>query len=136
MSLLDRINESIANRHKYICVDFDGTCVTNKFPEIGTSIGAEKVLKELAENGVRLILWTVRDKEHLKRALAWFKKKDIQLYSFNRNPEATFSSSPKCFCDLYIDDLAAGAPLLIDGNGKPYVNWVDMRKILVKKGFL
>ena len=28
-----------------IIIDFDGTCVTHEFPNIGKDIGAEKVLK-------------------------------------------------------------------------------------------
>ena len=39
-----------------IAVDFDGTCVTHKYPDIGEDIGAVPVLKELVDKGHRLIL--------------------------------------------------------------------------------
>ena len=38
-----------------IAVDFDGTCVTHKFPDIGENIGAEIVLKKLADDGSELL---------------------------------------------------------------------------------
>ena len=34
-----------------LAVDFDGTCVTHEFPEVGRDIGAVPVLKELVEKG-------------------------------------------------------------------------------------
>ena len=40
-------------------IDFDGTCVTHEFPNVGKSIGAEKVLKRLTDNGHQLILFTI-----------------------------------------------------------------------------
>ena len=43
-----------------INIDFDGTCVTHEFPSVGKSIGAEKVLKRLVDNGHQLILFTMR----------------------------------------------------------------------------
>lgn len=39
-----------------IALDFDGTCVSHKFPEIGKGIGAIPVLKELVAKGHKLIL--------------------------------------------------------------------------------
>lgn len=44
----------------YICIDFDGTCVTHEFPSIGKDIGAIPVLKELVKNNHKLILFTMR----------------------------------------------------------------------------
>ena len=43
-----------------INIDFDGTCVTHDFPNIGKSIGAERILKRLTDNGHQLILFTMR----------------------------------------------------------------------------
>ena len=43
-----------------IVVDFDGTCVTHEFPEVGRDIGAVSVLKELVEKGHKIILYTMR----------------------------------------------------------------------------
>lgn len=43
-----------------IIIDFDGTCVTHEFPEVGKDIGAVSVLKELIKSGHNLILFTMR----------------------------------------------------------------------------
>ena len=37
-------------------VDFDGTCVTHEYPEIGQDIGAIPVLQELVNRGHKLVL--------------------------------------------------------------------------------
>ena len=44
-----------------IAIDFDGTCVTHEYPNVGRDIGAAPVLRKLVENGHKLILWTMRD---------------------------------------------------------------------------
>ena len=50
----------MAIRNALIAVDFDGTVVTHAYPEIGDDAGAVPVLKELTDNGCRLILFTMR----------------------------------------------------------------------------
>ena len=47
--------------NKIIAVDFDGTIVTHMYPAIGKEVpNAIRVLKRLQEQGVLLILWTMR----------------------------------------------------------------------------
>jgi hydroxymethylpyrimidine pyrophosphatase-like HAD family hydrolase len=46
-----------------IAIDFDGTCVTHEFPEVGEEIGATAVLKRLVKQGHRLVLFTMRSNE-------------------------------------------------------------------------
>jgi predicted mannosyl-3-phosphoglycerate phosphatase (HAD superfamily) len=50
----------MSNSGLYIAVDFDGTCVTHEYPYMGNDIGAVPVLRELAESGFKLILFTMR----------------------------------------------------------------------------
>lgn len=53
-----------------IAVDFDGTLVTNAWPDIGTPITPViEYVKRRQKNGARLILWTNRVGEPLERAL-------------------------------------------------------------------
>ena len=137
-------------------VDFDGTCVTHDFPEVGKDIGAASVLKELTDAGHQLILFTVRCNhdfppstkqpdilaikgEYLNKAVNWFKENNIPLYGINENPEQhSWTSSPKPYWHLLIDDTAAGAPLIYNCeiHKKPFIDWWRMREILVEKGFL
>lgn len=123
---------------KVVAVDFDGTCVTHAFPDVGNPIGAEPVLRELVGEGCRLMLWTVRSGYHLADAVAWFGNNGIPLFGVNENPgQDAWSDSDKAYADLYIDDLALGAPLVRpEDGGRPYVDWVEARRMLAESGFL
>ena len=121
-----------------IAIDFDGTCVTHEYPYIGSDIGAVPVLKELTDAGYRLILNTMRSGKSEKEAVAWFKQNDIPLFGVNKNPEQrSWTSSPKVYANLYIDDSALGIPLTTsDLSIRPFVDWVRIREWLVAEGYL
>ena len=65
----------------FICVDFDGTIVDHKYPEIGEPVPhAIKWLKRFNQQGANLILFTMRSdgQKHgpvLTNALQYLKKK-------------------------------------------------------------
>lgn len=121
-----------------IAVDFDGTCVTHEYPYMGVEIGAVPVLKELTDNGYRIILYTMRSGKLEKEAVEWFKRNGIPLFAVNSNPEQKkWTKSNKVYADLYIDDNALGCPLKKDPNStRNYVDWERVREWLVKEGFL
>ena len=121
-----------------IAVDFDGTCVTHEYPYMGSDIGAVPVLKELTDAGYRLILTTMRSGKTEKEAVKWFKDNDIPLWGVNKNPEQkSWTSSPKVYADLYIDDCALGVPLTTSASStRPYVDWTRGREWLVAEGYL
>ncbi|MBR5807056.1 MAG: HAD family hydrolase [Alistipes sp.] len=121
-----------------IAVDFDGTCVTHEYPYLGQDIGAVPVLRELAEQGHKLILYTMRSGKLEKEAIEWFKQNDIPLYAVNTNPsQKKWTKSPKVHADVYIDDSALGVPLIHSmTTSRPYVDWVKVREWLVAEGFL
>jgi hypothetical protein len=132
-----------------ICIDFDGTCVTHEFPKVGKDIGAVPVLKELVENGHKLILFTMRSDKHdnkgfsscvpqihngnfLTDAVNWFKQNDIPLHGIQINPQQTeWTTSPKAYGQLYIDDAALGCPLISGRHERPYVCWTSVREWLI-----
>jgi len=117
-----------------IAIDFDGTCVTHEYPYIGKDIGAVPALKMLVSKGHLLILNTMRSGEELQDAVNWFEKNDVPLYGINKDPEQEkWTSSPKVYANLYIDDAALGCPLRIDKtlSDRPFVDWEK-----VKKGFI
>lgn len=76
-------------------------------------------------------LYTVRDGKYLQDAVDWFRYNHINLYSVNYNPEPV-SSSPKLYCDYYIDDRNIGTPL----TDKGYVDWNKMLVLLKQKNLL
>lgn len=128
----------MAIRGAVIAVDFDGTVVTHEYPRIGADAGAVPVLKELAANGCRLILYTMRHGVLLEQAVAWYRNQDIPLYAVNENPsQRKWTASPKVYADLYIDDSNLGVPLrFAEGCSRPVVDWQRIREQLVTEGFL
>lgn len=143
---------------KIFLIDFDDTCVISDFPNIiADNLGAVDTLKELTDNGHRLILFTCRnnitydisEKEsggiiggiksgmYLNKAIQWFKKHDIPLYGIQKNPDQTYEhASPKPWFDYIIDDKALGIPLqsiFINGRLVEYVDWIELRNLLIKK---
>lgn len=129
-SRIQKFNKINKNNMAIIGIDFDGTCVTDLFPYVGDNIGAASVLRKLADKNL-LILYTVRDGKYLQDAVDWFKYNHINLYSVNYNPEPV-SSSPKLYCDYYIDDRNIGTPL----TDKGYVDWNKMLELLRQKNLL
>lgn len=129
-SRIQKFNKINKENMAIIGIDFDGTCVTDLFPYVGDNIGAASVLRKLADKNL-LILYTVRDGKYLQDAVDWFKYNHINLYSANYNPEPV-SSSPKVYCDYYIDDRNIGTPL----TDKGYVDWNKMLELLRQKNLL
>lgn len=137
-----------------IAIDFDGTCVTHEFPKVGKDIGAASVLKALVRAGHSLILYTMRSNtkgntgfsdcvpevhngNFLDDAINWFKENDIELYGIQSDPhQTTWTSSPKCYAELYIDDAALGVPLVFPVNERPFVNWEVVRSNLKDMGLI
>ena len=109
-----------------IAIDFDGTCVTHEFPEIGRDLGATTTLKTLVDNGHKLILLTMRSGKTLEDAKHWFEERGIILYGVNENPsQKRWTESPKVYANLYIDDANLGTPLIKNSiaSDRPYVDW-------------
>jgi len=138
-----------------ILIDFDGTCVYHEFPAVGQDIpNAVKTLKSLVENGHNLILFTMRSDRHKKSeiieeagihnvtgnfltdAIRWFKERDIPLYGIQTNPtQALWTTSPKAYGQLIIDDIALGCPTS-QKNGRKYVNWEMVELQLKEEGLI
>ena len=122
-----------------IAVDFDGTCVEHNYPAIGMDVeGAVDVLRELNKHGHRIILNTMRSGQRLEAAVRWFRDRKIELWAVNRNPEQElWTSSPKVYADIYIDDSALGCPIIfLEGVRRPVVNWSKVRQLLESDGMI
>ncbi len=113
-----------------IAVDFDGTCVDHRFPDVGKDVpGAAETLKELAEAGHTLFLFTMRSGDFLPPAVKWFLDNGIPLSGINSDPgQSSWTQSPKCYAEVYIDDAAFGAPLVdVPGFKRKCVDWDIVR---------
>ena len=165
-----------------IIVDFDGTCTTHSFPEIGHDIGAAPVLTDIVKAGHRLILFTMRSDRNsngptndpaihdvtgdfLKQAVEWFERNNIPLYGIQKCPnQHTWTTSPKAYGQVIIDDCALGIPLItweknssnwpglsfkaitthlpgmmlpnLPYHNRPYVDWGNTRVLLEQMNIL
>lgn len=118
-----------------ICIDFDGTVVDHCFPDVGVDVpNAVTVIKGLNEQGHKLILWTMRSNNpkgnFLNDAINWYRKNDIPLFGVNNNPEQiVWTTSPKAYAHLYIDDAAFNAPLIKPQNfNRSCMDWLVVAK--------
>lgn len=96
-----------------IAVDFDGTIVEHKYPEIGRERPfAITTLKMLIEQRHRLILWTVRKGHLLQEAVDWCKERGVEFYAVNKDyPEEGREDrnySRKLKVEMFIDDRNVG----------------------------
>ena len=92
-----------------MAVDFDGTLVRDKFPEIGAEReNFCKVIRILQKMGVKSILWTSRTGSALQEAIEWCEDHDLHFDAINKNlPEVielTGTDTRKVYANVYFDD--------------------------------
>ena len=97
-----------------IAVDFDGTIVQDRYPEIGNErIFATQTLRALIQEGHQLVLWTVRQGEELEEAVEWCRQRGVEFYAVNKDypdedVEKNCHYSRKLKVDIFIDDRNVG----------------------------
>ena len=98
-----------------IAVDFDGTIVEHRYPEIGKELPfATETLKMLIKDRHRLILWSVREGKLLDDAVNWCRERGVEFYAVNRDypeergTENNNNFSRKLKVDMFIDDRNIG----------------------------
>lgn len=116
-----------------IAIDFDGTIVDHCFPDVGAPVpGALYWMKRFKELGAQLILWTMRSNDREKNgsvltdAVKYCESNSVTFIGVNQNPnQHRWTSSPKVYAHIYIDDAALGCPLHENPRmgGRPYVDW-------------
>ena len=95
-----------------IAVDFDGTLVDNKFPDIGEINPVMwNAVKAYQDTGWKIILWTCRTDEMLTDAVDFCKEHGLTPDAVNTNlPEVQAyykGDTRKIFANMYIDDRNA-----------------------------
>ena len=98
-----------------IAVDFDGTIVSHRYPDIGEERPfAVETLKLLIKERHKVILWTVREGKLLDDAVAWCRERGVEFYAVNkdfpeeRGTENNNHFSRKIKADVFIDDRNIG----------------------------
>ncbi len=111
-----------------IAIDFDGTIVEHRFPEIGEPLPhAFEVMQALQEAGHKLILWTYRDGEDLKKAVRLCRENGIRFYAVNHSkPNEDYDKymSRKIYADIYIDDRNLGG----------FPGWLEVQRMILEDG--
>ncbi|KKN10323.1 hypothetical protein LCGC14_1037610 [marine sediment metagenome] len=100
------------NNKLIIAIDFDGTIVDHRYPDIGEpKPNVVNVLKRLLNEGHTLIIWTCRGGSELIAVYEWLKLRKLQDILVNVNvpyEQINFQPSPKIYADMYIDDRNLG----------------------------
>lgn len=113
---------------KVIAVDFDGTIVEHKYPQIGKEmLFAFATLKALQLKGHKLILWTIRTGDLLQEAVDYCKQNGVEFYAVNKNyPEEELDekTSRKLNADVFIDDRSIGG----------FIGWSEVWQTLHPEG--
>ena len=95
-----------------IAIDFDGTIVEHKYPEVGKIIeGADVVIGKLKKAGHTIIIWTCRGGFCLLKAKYFLDANKIPYDYLNENApleEIGLKPFPKVFANIYIDDRNFG----------------------------
>lgn len=123
-----------------IAVDFDGTISKHVFPKIGDAVpGAFEWMKKFQEAGASLILWTMRSDDQetgdvLTQAVEFCRENGVEFFGVNSNPtQAEWTTSPKAYAHLYIDDAAFGCPLVRPLLDRPYVDWSQVGPVVMEQ---
>ena len=118
-----------------IAVDFDGTIVEHRYPEIGKEIPfAIDTLKMLIKDHHRVILWSVREGKLLEDAVNWCKERGVEFYAVNRDyPEESTWRSPRLGHHLSYDIQTQDVERYYRRGGKPLQDGRLRRQALQEK---
>jgi hypothetical protein len=75
----------------------------------------------------------MRSGETLNDAVRYLTENGVELAGVNENPsQKSWTTSPKAYAQLYIDDAALGCPLVFarEFSDRPFVNWGEVRSVL------
>ena len=110
-----------------IAVDFDGTIVTHEYPGMGKPVpGALEKIKAWIKKGHQIVLNTMRGDTKLAEAVSYLEDNGVTLSGVNKSEgQEVWTSSPKVYAHVYVDDAAYGCPLVYDKKicNRHFVDW-------------
>lgn len=114
---------------KTVGIDFDGTIVTNIYPDLGTlKPNAQETCQKIIDSGNEIVIWTCREPEAIRSFLL---DNNVPFTTINENTESLINrwgNNPrKAGVDLFIDDKN------IFCNE---INWFNIEKELIKLGYI
>ena len=108
-----------------IAVDFDGTIVEHRYPEIGEELPfATETLRMLIKDQHRLILWSVREGQLLEDAIKWCRERGVEFYAVNKDypeekEEWNNHFSRKIKADVWKDLIAQASRRTLEHHEAP-----------------
>ena len=122
-------------KYKTIAVDFDGTIVEDRYPDIGPLIpNARNVLQRYRMAGGKVILWTCRTGQDLINALVFLTQNGISVDAANshlpENVEAFRRQFPHV-PDRDVESRKIPADMYIDDRNPGGVDWLIIGKLLL-----
>lgn len=115
MKIQDKDKESMLPT--IIAIDFDGTLVKNKYPEIGEiNPHVWSAALRAKADGIKLILWTSRTGKSLDDAVKFCTNRGLTFDAINDNIDEVKAlgwDARKVFATMYIDDRSG----IIDFDG-------------------
>lgn len=120
-------------KHKFFCIDFDGTIAYDAYPEIGGLIpGAKETMTKIKELGGEILLWTCRTHQAAIDAVNFLNMHNIPYDKFNKPFDENINiyggdHSRKVFADVYIDDRC------ILWKEKGYVDWYSIQHLIFEE---
>lgn len=122
-------------RDIFIGIDFDGTVIGNDiYPAVVGEPNpmAIEVMEEMIDNGLKIVLWTMRSSEQHAEIKQFFKDHGVDLYAINKHKtQWKWTDSPKLYADYFIDDRNLCTPLTENGC----VDWNQIRIELQNKNW-
>lgn len=107
-----------------IAVDFDGTLVKNRFPEIGEiNYFVWEAVQKAQQEGKKIILWTSRTGKVLDEAIEFCSRHGLKFDAVNDNIDEVKAlgwDARKVFASLYIDDRMG--TVNFDGDFSPVIH--------------
>lgn len=107
---------------RIIAVDFDGTIVEDKWPEIGEPDydTIERIIDEKIERDTYIIIWTCRSGRELQDMQDWLDENNIPYDRINANAPWIIDrwgrDNRKIFAHEYIDDKSINVKDWIQGG--------------------
>lgn len=122
-------------KYNTIAVDFDGTIVEERYPDIGPLIpNARNVLQRYRMAGGKVILWTCRTGQDLINALVFLTQNGISVDAANSHlPEnmETFRRHFPHVPDRDVESRKIPADMYIDDRNPGGVDWLMIGKLLL-----
>jgi hypothetical protein len=131
---------SIGKKRFRVALDVDGTVTMQCDPANGLGAPVPFSLywiEKWQEAGAEIYLWTMRggggtEGDTVTPAVNYLWDNGIKVDGVNRG-EQPWTDSPKLYAQVYVDNAAAGAPLIYPANGlPPYLDWTIVGPLVYK----